>query len=112
MATLTYKLLAQVIPGTSVATVYTVPSATQTIIRYVNAINVVGSNVTVSLFQNGSGNVNKIAGGTRLVPANDGTADGSLEYDVFITMQPTNTIQASAGASNAITLDVWGVEIA
>ena len=109
-----YKLLAQVIPGTSAAQIYaaaTSPSSTQAIIRHINYINVVGSHVTVDLWQNGSSTINKIAGGTRRVLANDGGADGSIEIDTYITMQPANTLWAKAGASNAIVINIWGVEI-
>lgn len=108
-----YKLIAQVIPGTAAAEIYasaTNPS-TQTIIRQVNAINIVGSNVTFDLFQNGSATINKIGRGTTLVPANNGTADGAVEIDCYTAMQPADTIFAKAGATNAITLSLWGVQI-
>ena len=72
MATFSYKLLAQVIPGTAAAQIYAAATnpSTQTIIRQVTAINTVGSNVTYDLFQNGSATINKIGKGTSLVPAN------------------------------------------
>lgn len=108
-----YKLLAQVIPGTAAAQIYAAPTnpATQTIIRQVIAINTVGSNVTYDLFQNGSATINKIGKGTTSVQANNGTSDGSDVFDCYIAMASANTIWAKAGATNAITLNMWGVEI-
>lgn len=105
-----YKLIAQVIPGTNASTIYTA-SAVQAIIRHVNYINIVGSNVSIELWQNGTSDVNKILGGKLLVPANDGTQDGSIEKDVYVSMAASNTISARAGASNAIVVNLWGVEI-
>lgn len=113
MATFTYKILAQVIPGISAAQIYAAPTSpsTQAIVRRIDAINIVGSNVTFAMFQNGSASINKIGRGTTIVPANDGTADGAFENDCYYSMAPANTLFAVAGASNAIVLNVWGVEI-
>lgn len=113
MATFAYKLLAQVIPGTSASQIYasaTNPS-TQTIIRYINVINTAATSCTFDLFQNGSSTINKIGRGTTLIPGNDGTSDGSVEMDCYISMASANTIYAKASVSNAIVLDLWGVEI-
>jgi len=106
-----YKLLAQVIPGTSIATVYTVPGLTQAIVRQINVINVGVSECYIELFQNGAATVNKIGRGRTRVPGNDGTYDGAIEYDCYYTMSTADTIRASAGISNAIVLDIWGLEI-
>lgn len=106
-----YKLLAQVIPGTSPTTVYSPAASTQAIIRQINVINSGVSECYIELFQNGTAQVNKIGRGRTRVPGNDGVYDGSLEYDCYYTMSALDTIRAAAGISNALTLDIWGVEI-
>lgn len=111
MATFTYKLLAQVIPGTSASTIYTVPGATQAIVRQINVINTGVTECSVDFYQNGTGTVNKIGRGTTAVPANDGSYDGALEYDCYFAMESADTIHAKAGISNVIVANLWGVEI-
>jgi hypothetical protein len=110
MASFTYKLLAQVIPGTSASTVYTA-SGVQSIVRQINVINVNVTDCSFDLYQNGSSTINKIGRGTTMVPGNDGTYDGALEYDCYYCLSPSDTIQAKAGLSSALVLNLWGVEI-
>lgn len=105
-----YKLLAQVIPGTSTSTVYTA-TAVNAIIRQVNVINTGVSDCSIDLYQNGTGTVNKIGRGTTLVPKNDGVYDGALEYDCYWPLAASDTIRAKAGISNVVVLNLWGVEI-
>ena len=106
-----YRLLAQVIPGTNPATIYSVAASTQAIVRQINVINSGISECYIELFQNGSNQVNKIGRGRTRVPGNDGVYDGAIEYDCYYTMATGNTIVASAGITNALTVDIWGVEI-
>lgn len=111
MASFLYKLLAQVQPGSSSGLVYSA-SSVNTIVRQVNVINTGISDCSFDLFQNGSATINKIGRGTTLVPKNDGTYDGALEYDCYWPMAGGNTLYAKAGISGSIVLNIWGVEIA
>lgn len=112
MPTFSYRLLAQVIPGTSASQIYAATNATsQTIIRRINAINTTTTDVTYTLFQNGSSAINKISSGDTKVPRNDGFSDGAVIDDCYYTLAPGNSIWAKAGMSNVIVMDVWGVII-
>jgi hypothetical protein len=102
-----FKKLAQVQPGTAVATFYTVPAATETIVRHIRIVNT--DTVTarsVTLYDGGS------SAAFMIQPPTTIAASGMLEIDCFITMQSTGTLRASASAAAVVTLTAYGVEIA
>lgn len=110
MPSFVYKLLAQVIASSSSQLVYSA-SSVNTIIRQVNVINTGVTDMSFDIFQNGSSTINKIGRGTTLIPKNDGSYDGALEYDCYWPMAGGNTVYAKAGISGYCVLNIWGVEI-
>lgn len=102
----TFKKLYQGQPGTSVATVYTAPASTQVIVKHMRAVNTSGSTTTIALYQDGSAAANQI-----LPPLTLGAGEWA-EFDGAILIDAAGTLQAIAGAATAITLTVYGLEIA
>jgi hypothetical protein len=101
----TYKVLSQTQLPNAAAAQYTVPGATQAIVRALVLVNTTGAPVTVSLFVNGSGAGNKILD-TYSIPANT-----RIVLNDVITLAATNTIQGVASAAASVTLTVFGLEI-
>lgn len=101
----TYKVLSQTQVPAAAAAQYTVPGATQAIVRSIVLVNTTGAGVTVSLYVNGSANSNKILD-TYTIPANQ-----KIAINDVMTLAATNTIQAVASSAAAITMTVFGLEI-
>lgn len=101
----TYKVLSQSQIPAAAAAQYTVPGATQAIVRSIVLVNTTGAPVTVSLFVNGSAAANKILD-TYSIPANT-----RVELNAVMTLAATNTIQAVASSAAAVTMSVFGLEI-
>jgi len=101
----TYKVLSQSQLPNAAAAQYTVPGATQAIVRSIVLVNTTAGPITVSLFVNGSGAGNKILD-TYSIPANT-----RVELNAVMTLAATNTIQAVASAAASVTMTVFGLEI-
>ena len=101
----TYKVLSQSQLPNAAAAQYTVPGATQAIVRSIVLVNTSGSPVTVSLFVNGAAASNKILD-SYSIPANT-----RVELNGIITLAATNTIQGVAGTAAVVTMSVFGLEI-
>lgn len=101
----TYKVLSQTQIPNAAAAQYTVPGATQSIVRSIVLCNTSASPVTVSLFVNGAAASNKILD-TYSIPANT-----RVELNAVMTLAATNTIQAVAGTAAVVTMTVFGLEI-
>jgi hypothetical protein len=101
----TYKVLSQSQLPNAAAAQYTVPGATQAIIRSIRLVNTSGSTVTVSLFVNGSGAGNKILD-TYSIGANT-----AITINDVITLGATNTLQGVASTAAVVTMTVFGLEI-
>jgi hypothetical protein len=103
----TFKTLAQVQPGTAVGTIYTVPAATETIIRHIRIVNTDAVTArAVAMYQNGA------TAPFCILPSTTVAASGMLEVDCFICLQATQTLRASASSAALITITAYGVEIA
>lgn len=100
-----YKELYSGQPGTSAAAVYTVPGATQAIVKHYKAVNVAAVPVSIKLFQNGTTDAKCILPAIVLQPGE------FLEWEGTITLAATNTLAAQASAASSITLTINGVEV-
>jgi hypothetical protein len=101
----TYKVLSQSQLPNAAAAQYTVPGATQAIVRSIVLVNTSGSAVTVSLFVNGSAASNKILDSYTIA------ANTRVELNGIITLAATNTIQGVASTAAVVTMSVFGLEI-
>lgn len=101
----TYKKLFQGQLPNAAAAQYTVPGATQAIIRSVVLVNTTGSPVVVSLFTDGSAAANKILD-AYTVPANT-----RVELNAVMTLGAAGAIWGVAGSAAAVTMTVFGLEI-
>lgn len=101
----TYKKLFQGQLPAAAAAQYTVPGATQSIIRSIVLVNTTASPVTVSLFTDGSAAANKILD-TYSIPANT-----RVELNAVMTLGAAGAIWGVASAATAVTMTVFGLEI-
>ena len=100
-----YKKIAQTQPGTSAGTAYTVPAATQTIVKHIRAVNVSANPTTIKLWHDGNADTNVILPAINLGPGE------FLEWEGSLFMETADTLQAIAGAATSITLVAYGIEL-
>lgn len=100
-----FKLLYQNQVPSSATTLYTVPSATSTLVKTMRIVNTSASAATIRIWQNGTGDANAI------LPATSIDAGGFAEFEGTFTLGASDFISAQAGTASAITLTIWGVEI-
>lgn len=97
----TAKALARTTLTTSSATLYTVPSATTTIVTNIALGNITGSDATVDL----------LLDGVELLKAVTVAANSTSIIDLKQVLVATDTIAGLASANSAITVHVSGVEV-
>lgn len=100
-----YEKLYQGQPGTSAATVYTVPGSTQAIVKHIRAVNMGGATTSIGLFHDGTAAANRILPDVPLAPGE------FLEWDGTILMEAADTLAAIASVATSITLTVYGIEV-
>lgn len=101
----TFKLLYQnQVPATA-TTLYTVPSATSTLVKTMRIVNTSASAATIKIWQNGTANANTI------LPTTSIDAGGFAEFEGTFTLGAADYISAQAGTASAITITIWGVEL-
>jgi hypothetical protein len=100
-----YKKLSQTQLPAAAAAQYTVPGATQAIIRSIVLVNTTGAPVTVSLFTDGNANANKILDAYS-IPANT-----RVELNSVVTLAAAGAIWGVASAATSVTMTVFGLEI-
>ena len=101
----TYKKLSQTQLPTSAAAQYTVPGATQAIIRSIVLTNTSASPRTVNLFTDGSAAVNSILD-NYTIPANS-----RVELNSIVTLGAAGAIWANCSATVSVTMTIFGLEI-
>jgi hypothetical protein len=101
----TYKKLAQGQLTTSSGTLYTVPSATSTIIKYITLTNTTGGAQTAQLFHDGT------SAATCILPIISIVAGGWAEFEGTIIMEAADTLAGDSDAGTSITYTVYGLEI-
>lgn len=104
----TFKKLAQaqVAASPSTTTLYTVPASTQTVVRHIRMVNTTGTDRTLKLWHDGTNNVNVI------LPPTTIKAGGWAEFDGTLTFEASDTLISQASAGSAITVTVYGLEVA
>ena len=105
----TYKVLGQVAPtDTNVTTLYTVPSATQTVVSTVTAANLTNAVSTYSIAIRPAGesisNKHYIAYNVSLL-GND-----SVALTLGLSLQATDVISVQTNTSNSIAFQAFGAE--
>ncbi len=92
-------------PGTTNATLYTVPAATTVVVRNIHVCNTTAANATISLATNGTAATAANCWLTALsVPANS-----SYDWSGFLHLSATDTLQALQGTASALTVTISGV---
>jgi hypothetical protein len=92
-------------PGTSNATLYTVPAVTTVVVRSIHVCNTTGTAATISLAINGTAATAANCWLSALsIPAN-----GSYDWSGFLHLSTTDTIQGLQGTANALTVTINGV---
>lgn len=89
----------------SAVTQYTVPAATQTILRSIHVCNTSSSNLA-----NLTMSIGADAAGTRIFATYAIPGGGTLDWNGFIVLNAGDTIQALT-SSNTLTLTMSGVEV-
>lgn len=102
-----YKKIYQGQPAASpsTTTMYTVPSATQAIIKQMRIVNTSSStSTTIKIWNGGTGDSNVI------LPPTTIDAGGFAEFEGTMTLAATDTLVAQTGAAT-ITVTIYGVEL-
>ena len=100
-----YKKLYQGQPGTSATTLYTVPSATQAIIKHIRVVNNDSTARTIKLWHDGTAAANVI------LPATPVRAGGWAEFDGTITLEASDSFSGQASVASQVTVTIYGLEI-
>lgn len=88
-------------PATTIATVYTVPASTTTIVKNIVLVNTTASDAVVTIQ----------AGGQDLVSTYTVTARDTVVVDLSMVLVATDTIRASQVTASAVNVFVSGVEV-
>lgn len=86
-------------------TLYTVPASTETIVTHIRVVNHSGTDRTVKLWHDGTGDANII------LPPATVPAGGWAEFDGTILMETGDTLVALASAASALSATVYGTEV-
>lgn len=100
-----FKKLYQGQPGTSAATLYTVPAATSTIVKHIRVANPTATDRTIKLWHDGTADAQVI------LPAVTVQAGGWAEFDGVILMEAADTLSGQASAATALTVTIYGDEV-
>ena len=100
-----YKKLAQGYVSSSAAAIYTVPGATQAIVKHIRIINTDTANRWVKLWDGGTADTNLI------IPQTYVAAGGYIEIDGPICMAATIVLNGQAEVASKLVITVYGVEI-
>lgn len=103
----TYKKLgqAELAQAAGTTTLYTVPGATEAIVKHITVVNSTGGAVTVKLWHDGSADVNLILPETTL------DANGHGQWDGTMTMEAGDTLVGQSDTASAVTVTVYGDEV-
>jgi hypothetical protein len=91
--------------GNSEETLYTVPAATTAILRNIHIANTTSSAATIKL------SIGADAAGTRILSDLSVPANGTYDWSGFLVLAATETLRATGGTNNALTLTASGVEV-
>jgi hypothetical protein len=88
-------------PGTSSATIYTVPASTTTIVKNIVMCNTTSSNAVITV----------ATGGKNIISSYSVAANDTVTIDLSLILAAGDTITAVQTTSNAINLFLSGVEV-
>jgi hypothetical protein len=91
--------------GDSATTVHTTNTDEQFIVRNMHIANVTGTAATLKL------SIGADAIGTRLLGDVSIPANGTYDWSGFLVLESTETLQATGGTDDALTITVSGVEV-
>jgi hypothetical protein len=100
-----YKRLAAQLVGTAKTTVYTVPAATQTIVKGMKVVGLLGTSQTVTVFHNSG------ATEMRLLYVMPIDALGQAEWDGTLCLVAGDTISVQANIAAAFEFSMYGIEV-
>lgn len=101
-----YKILAQGEVGTASGALYTVPGATEAIIKHIRFVNQTGAAITITIWIDGTTDPFLWLPPTTSIPAN-----GSLEFEGSLALAAASVINGDTATANTITFIISGVEI-
>ena len=88
----------------STTTMYTVPSSTKAILRNIHIANTTGTAASIKM------SIGADAAGTRILGDTVIPANGTYDWTGFMVMEAGETLRATGGTNNALTVTVSGVE--
>ena len=91
--------------GTSEETLYTVPGSTTAIIRNIHIANTTTSAAAIKM------SIGADAAGTRILGDLSVPANGTYDWSGFMVLAAGETLRATGGTNNALTVTVSGVEV-
>lgn len=100
-----YKQLAQTQAASSATAVYTVPAATQAIVKHMRIVNTDTVPRWIKLWNNGTTDADLI------LPQTTIAAGGWAEFDGTITMAAADTLSAQGEVASKITITLHGAEV-
>ncbi len=104
--TIAIKSLADGVLGTTKATLYTAPAATQTIIKKITLVNTSSGPVTVNLYFKATGGTSR-----RITPKDlEIGGNGLAVMDDELTLEAADIIEGDATAGNTVDFVLSGVE--
>ena len=102
-----YKILGQGELPAAAGVLYTVPGATEAIVKLITLVNQTAGALTVTMWIDGAADANLWVPPTFEIPAN-----GSAEWSGSLALEAAITIRgATAGGANDITYLITGLEI-
>lgn len=104
MADTAKRLVGPISLPNSATTLYTVPALTTATIRNIHIANATGTAATLKM------SIGADAAGTRILSDFSVPADGFLDWSGFLVLAAAETLRATGGTNNALTITVSGVE--
>ena len=89
----------------SATTMYTVPGSTKAIIRNIHIANTTNTAATIKM------SIGADAAGTRILGDLSIPAFGTYDWSGFMVLEAGETLRATGGTNNALTVTVSGVEV-
>ena len=106
----TYKVLGQAAPAsTAEATLYTVPSATQTVVSTISVANLTATAAVASINIGVAGAASSNA--NTLLKTVSIAANSVAAFTIGVTIGATDVIRITSGTSNALSFQAFGSEI-
>jgi hypothetical protein len=106
----TPKILGQGVPAGSNVDLYTVPSATSTVVSTIAVANTTASSATATIYVRKA--AASAATSNALIYAAPVTANNTTFFTLGITLAATDVVTVASGTSGALTFHAFGSELA